>query len=57
MPAREVTLLGQTINHYGFDHGDGRTTTFADLLFRVHEATPGLPSLAFCHQFSAGFHR
>src|SRR5205814_5705736 len=29
---KEVTLLGQTINHYSFVHGDGRTTTFADLL-------------------------
>ena len=36
--AREVTLLGQTINHYAFRHGDGRTTSFADLLYRVHEA-------------------
>src|ERR1700728_479514 len=26
--AREVTLLGQTINHYNFRHGDGRVTTF-----------------------------
>src|SRR2546430_2710885 len=28
---REVTLLGQTINHYRFKHGDGRETSFAEL--------------------------
>src|SRR5665213_3216553 len=31
--AREVTLLGQTINHYHFKHGDGRETSFAQLLY------------------------
>src|SRR5690606_16828947 len=31
--AREVTLLGQTINHYAYVHGDGRKTLFADLLY------------------------
>jgi len=43
--AREVTLLGQTINHYAYEHGDGRTTTFAQLLYEIHEATPDLPRL------------
>src|SRR5579884_1502798 len=45
--SREVTLLGQTINHYAYDHGDGRKTSFADLLYQVHEAAPHLPRLRF----------
>ena len=53
--AKEVTLLGQTINHYGFDHGDGRRTTFADLLYQIHEATPDLPRLRFVTSFPRDF--
>jgi tRNA-2-methylthio-N6-dimethylallyladenosine synthase len=53
--AKEVTLLGQTINHYFFDHGDGRRTTFADLLYQVHEATPDLPRLRFVTSFPRDF--
>jgi tRNA-2-methylthio-N6-dimethylallyladenosine synthase len=53
--AREVTLLGQTINHYAYAHGDGRTTTFADLLYQVHEATPDLPRLRFVTSFPRDF--
>lgn len=53
--AREVTLLGQTINHYCYDHGDGRKTTFADLLYQVHEAVPGLPRLRFVTSFPRDF--
>jgi tRNA-2-methylthio-N6-dimethylallyladenosine synthase len=52
---REVTLLGQTINHYQFKHGDGRTTTFADLLYAIHEATPNLPRLRFVTSFPRDF--
>ncbi|HEY1100140.1 MAG TPA: tRNA (N6-isopentenyl adenosine(37)-C2)-methylthiotransferase MiaB [Myxococcota bacterium] len=40
--ALEVTLLGQTINHY--KHGD---TSFAQLLKRVHDEVPELPRLRF----------
>jgi len=47
----EVTLLGQTVNHYHYDHGDGRKTTFADLLYQVHEAVPELPRLRFVTSF------
>ena len=63
----EITLLGQTVNHYRFEHDEavtvdgivqpqkGRTykgshnrdafegantTTFADLLYRIHEEVP-----------------
>ncbi len=52
---REVTLLGQTINHYAYRHGDGRTTTFADLLYAVHEATPDLPRLRFVTSYPRDF--
>jgi tRNA-2-methylthio-N6-dimethylallyladenosine synthase len=53
--AREVTLLGQTINHYAFRHGDGRTTSFAELLYQIHEATPDLPRLRFVTSFPRDF--
>jgi tRNA-2-methylthio-N6-dimethylallyladenosine synthase len=53
--AKEVTLLGQTINHYAYAHGDGRVTTFADLLYQIHEATPDLPRLRFVTSFPRDF--
>ena len=53
--SREVTLLGQTINHYNFAHGDGRVTTFADLLYMIHEAVPALPRLRFVTSFPRDF--
>lgn len=40
--ALEITLLGQTINHYTYG-----STSFADLLFRLHESLPTLPRLRF----------
>jgi tRNA-2-methylthio-N6-dimethylallyladenosine synthase len=52
---REVTLLGQTINHYHYQHGDGRQTSFAELLYQIHEATPGLPRLRFVTSFPRDF--
>jgi tRNA-2-methylthio-N6-dimethylallyladenosine synthase len=52
---REVTLLGQTINHYAFEHGDGRVTTFADLLYQVHEAAPSLARLRFVTSYPRDF--
>src|SRR5205807_5365007 len=51
----EVTLLGQTVNHYHYQHGDGRRTTFADLLYQIHEATPDLPRLRFVTSFPRDF--
>src|SRR4029077_14979677 len=51
----EVTLLGQTINHYNFKHPDGRSTTFADLLYEIHEAVPHLPRLRFVTSFPRDF--
>jgi tRNA-2-methylthio-N6-dimethylallyladenosine synthase len=53
--AREVTLLGQTINHYHYKHGDGRETSFAELLYMIHEATPDLPRLRFVTSFPRDF--
>ncbi|HEY8748553.1 MAG TPA: tRNA (N6-isopentenyl adenosine(37)-C2)-methylthiotransferase MiaB [Tepidisphaeraceae bacterium] len=53
--ALEVTLLGQTINHYHFDHGDGRKTTFAELLYQIHEATPNLSRLRFVTSYPRDF--
>ncbi len=48
--AREVTLLGQTINHYR--HGD---TGFAQLLKRVHDEVPELPRLRFLTSYPRDF--
>ena len=53
--AMEVTLLGQTINHYSYRHGDGRTTSFAELLHMVHESAPGLRRLRFVTSFPRDF--
>jgi tRNA-2-methylthio-N6-dimethylallyladenosine synthase len=55
--AMEVTLLGQTINHYAYRHPDGKVTTFADLLYAVHEAVPHLPRLRFVTSFPRDFTR
>jgi tRNA-2-methylthio-N6-dimethylallyladenosine synthase len=52
---REVTLLGQTINHYRYQHPDGHVTTFADLLYQVHEAVPHLSRLRFVTSFPRDF--
>jgi tRNA-2-methylthio-N6-dimethylallyladenosine synthase len=52
---KEVTLLGQTINHYAYRHGDGRTTTFAELLYQIHESVPDLPRLRFVTSFPRDF--
>jgi tRNA-2-methylthio-N6-dimethylallyladenosine synthase len=43
---KEVTLLGQTVNSYTFDHGDGRRTRLSDLIAAMHD-TPGLDRVRF----------
>ncbi|MEX0745228.1 MAG: MiaB/RimO family radical SAM methylthiotransferase [Phycisphaeraceae bacterium] len=83
--AREITLLGQTVNHYHFDtaaavtingvvqpqvgavispnKGTGgpsptfsaATTSFADLLARIHDEVPDLPRLRFVTSFPRDF--
>lgn len=60
----EVTLLGQTVNHYVHE-GDSmasapggplkRRTTFAELLHLLHEKVPNLPRLRFLTSFPADF--
>jgi tRNA-2-methylthio-N6-dimethylallyladenosine synthase len=43
---KEVTLLGQTVNSYAFDLGDGRRIRLADLLYRIHDTT-GIERIKF----------
>jgi tRNA-2-methylthio-N6-dimethylallyladenosine synthase len=47
---KEITLLGQTVNSYQFDHGDGRRTRLSELLALIHE-TPGLERIKFVTNF------
>jgi tRNA-2-methylthio-N6-dimethylallyladenosine synthase len=51
---REVTLIGQTVNHYSFVAG-GRTTAFADLLALVHDSVPDLWRLRFLTSYPRDF--
>jgi tRNA-2-methylthio-N6-dimethylallyladenosine synthase len=78
----EVTLLGQTVNHYRFEHGAAvtvngvmqpqkgrsfagghrrdpfageRTTTFADLLARIHDELPAIKRLRFVTSYPRDF--
>lgn len=51
---REVTLIGQTVNHYVYKDG-GKTTSFADLLVAVHDAVPELPRLRFLTSYPRDF--
>lgn len=62
--ALEITLLGQTVNHYVYEHDDlismpkgpaKRKTKFADLLHMLHEKLPSLPRLRFVTSFPADF--
>jgi tRNA-2-methylthio-N6-dimethylallyladenosine synthase len=48
--AKEITLLGQTVNSYRFSHRDGRTERLSDLLVRIHD-TPGLERIKFITNF------
>lgn len=52
--ALEITLLGQTINHY-FYNEQGKSWSFADLLFNVHEQVPGLKRLRFLTSYPRDF--
>ena len=79
--AIEITLLGQTVNHYRYTHGTAvtlagreapqigpglrafradaaavaRTTTFADLLHRIHEEVPSLARIRFVTSYPRDF--
>src|SRR5207253_3795987 len=47
---KEITLLGQTVNSYKFDRGDGRRERLSDLLARVHDTT-GIERVKFITNF------
>src|SRR5919201_1138172 len=47
---KEVTLLGQTVNSYEYDLGDGRRFRLSDLLAKIHD-TPGLERIKFVTNF------
>jgi tRNA A37 methylthiotransferase MiaB len=47
---KEVTLIGQTVNSYVYDHGDGRRTRFSDLVSRIHDVA-GLRRIKFVTNF------
>ncbi len=56
----EVTLLGQTVNHYchrpaADEGGNTGETRFAQLLKRVHDEVPQLPRLRFVTSFPRDF--
>ena len=50
----EVTLLRQTVNHYYWEEG-GKHTSFADLLWKVHEEVPELARLRFITSYPRDF--
>src|SRR6201993_1116011 len=47
---KEITLLGQTVNSYRYERGDGRTERLSDLLARIHD-TPGIERIKFVTNF------
>ena len=47
---KEITLLGQTVNSYQYDRGDGRQERLSDLLGRIHD-TPGIERIKFITNF------
>src|SRR5262249_10107370 len=47
---KEITLLGQTVNSYKHDAGDGRRFRLSDLLETIHD-TPGVERIKFITNF------
>lgn len=47
---KEITLLGQTVNSYKYDTGDGRRFRLSDLLGRIHD-TAGIERVKFITNF------
>lgn len=52
--ALEITLLGQTINHYFYEDGDIRWS-FADLLRAIHREVPAVKRLRFLTSYPRDF--
>lgn len=47
---KEITLLGQTVNSYKYERGDGRQVRLSDLLATIHD-TPGIERVKFVTNF------
>jgi tRNA-2-methylthio-N6-dimethylallyladenosine synthase len=47
---KEITLLGQTVNSYKYDLGNGRRWRLSDLLARIHDTT-GIERIKFITNF------
>lgn len=47
---KEITLLGQTVNSYKYETGDGRQFRLSDLLSRIHDTT-GIERIKFITNF------
>jgi len=47
---KEITLLGQTVNSYRYELGDGRQVRLSDLLAKIHD-TPGIERIKFVTNF------
>lgn len=47
---KEITLIGQTVNSYEYDLGDGRRERLSDLLARIHD-TAGIQRIKFITNF------
>jgi tRNA-2-methylthio-N6-dimethylallyladenosine synthase len=47
---KEITLLGQTVNSYKYNLGDGRRFRLSDLLTRIHD-TAGIERIKFITNF------
>jgi len=43
---KEITLIGQTVNSYHFNYGDGRSISLGGLLGLIHD-TPGIDRIKF----------
>src|SRR5262249_51655016 len=50
----EITLLGQTVNHYHYNDG-AEETSFAALLRLIHDEVPEIPRLRFVTSFPRDF--
>src|SRR5439155_17070547 len=47
---KEIVLLGQTVNSYRYELGDGRQFRLSELLAKIHD-TPGIERLKFITNF------